>query len=161
MALRDADRRLRLLGEVLPRGQLRRRRIRPKSDKYVAMGLISDLDMSATSDNSFAAAEKAAHLHSRAAHLVSIDSDDSFSQIVTQSTQPEVDHEDYEGYMGNYWPSSSHAEKIALGLESAVNLAHAGRRQRGGRIGTIGLPVIDAQAKVIIEKRTQGRENSI
>ena len=63
--------------------------------------------------------------------------------------------------MGNYWPSSSHAEKIVLGLESAVNLAHAGRRQRGGRIGTIGLPVIDAQAKVIIEKRTQGRENSI
>ena len=48
MALRDADRRLRLLGEVLPRGQLRRRRIRPKSDKYVAMGLISDLDMSYT-----------------------------------------------------------------------------------------------------------------
>ena len=39
--------------------------------------------MSSTSDNSFAAAENAAH-------LVSIDSDDSFSQIVTQSTQPEA-----------------------------------------------------------------------
>ena len=60
-------RRLRLLGKVHRRGQLRRRRIRPKSEKYVAMGLISDLDMSSTSDNSFAAAEKAAH-------LVSIDS---------------------------------------------------------------------------------------
>ena len=47
-------RRLRLLGKVHRRGQLRRRRIRPKSEKYVAMGLISDLDMSSTSDNSFA-----------------------------------------------------------------------------------------------------------
>ena len=69
------------------------------------MGLISDLDMSSTSDNSFAAAENAAN----AAHLVSIDSDDSFSQIVTQSTQPEVDHEDYEGYMGNYGPTVDRA----------------------------------------------------
>ena len=131
--------------------------------------------MSSTSDNSFAAAENAAH-------LVSIDSDDSFSQIVAQSTQPEaqtpprklrrpggcqgrgscrvlgslncqdlyqdltdhehetvdgeplfhsddeVDHEDYEGYMGNYGRAPLR-EKIALsgGLESAA----ASRTRRG------------------------------
>ena len=44
------------------------------------MGLKSDLNMSSSSDSSFAAAEKAAH-------LVSIDSDDPYSQIITQSTQ--------------------------------------------------------------------------
>ena len=90
------------------------------------MGLISDLDMSATSDNSFAAAEKAAHLHSRAAHLVSIDSDDSFSQIVTQSTQPEVDHEDYEGYMGNYGPTVDRA----LGGSAPSDCRSSTRRPR-------------------------------
>ena len=47
------------------------------------MGLFSDLNMSSSSNNSFAAAEKAAH-------LVSIDSDDPYSQIITQSTQPET-----------------------------------------------------------------------
>ena len=83
------------------------------------MGLISDLDMSSTSDNSFAAAEKAAH-------LVSIDSDDSFSQIVTQSTQPEVDHEDYEGYMGNYGPTVDRA----LGGSAPSDCRSSTRRPR-------------------------------
>ena len=49
------------------------------------MGLVSDLNMTSSSDSSFAAAEKAAH-------LVSIDSDDPYSQIITQSqsTQSEA-----------------------------------------------------------------------